>query len=133
MSARIAYHGAWISAVLLAVLCVTAESLLAPARPGGSWLMLKALPLLVPLRGLLHGRRYTFQWTSMLALAYFTEGIVRAWADAAPARAVAIVEVVLSLVLFVSAVWFARQTAPSRSGIGRAPSPMVSQAADAAD
>lgn len=35
-------------------------------------------PLLFPLRGLLHGRRYTHAWTSLLALFYIALGITLA-------------------------------------------------------
>jgi uncharacterized membrane protein len=38
-------------------------------------LMLTAVPLLFPLRGLLHGRSYTHAWTSLLALPYFALGV----------------------------------------------------------
>jgi D-lactate dehydrogenase (cytochrome) len=43
--------------------------------------MLKALPLFIPLRGVLRKDNYTMQWTSMLIWLYFTEGIVRAYSD----------------------------------------------------
>ena len=68
------------SAALLAliVLCVLWEGWLAPLRPGGSWLILKAVPLLPAVFGVLRGRRYTSQWLSMLSLLYFTEGVLRA-------------------------------------------------------
>jgi uncharacterized membrane protein len=56
---------------LLLALCVAWELWLAPLRPGGSLMALKALPLAVPLRGVLQGRRYTYQWSCMLILAYF--------------------------------------------------------------
>jgi uncharacterized membrane protein len=32
-------------------------------------------PLLLPLRGILHGRRYTLAWSTMLILAYFVHGV----------------------------------------------------------
>jgi len=38
-------------------------------------LILLAVPLLFPLRGLLHGRSYTSAWTSFLALFYFAFGV----------------------------------------------------------
>jgi uncharacterized membrane protein len=75
--------------------------------------MLKVLPLLIPLFGILRGKRYTYQWASMLVLLYFTEGAVRAWSDRPPSSTLAIAEVVLALVFFVAAVGFARFTAPS--------------------
>ena len=49
------------SLIALIFLCVAWELWLAPLRPGGSWLVLKALPLLAPLMGILKGRRYTYQ------------------------------------------------------------------------
>ncbi|MDR1463068.1 MAG: DUF2069 domain-containing protein, partial [Azoarcus sp.] len=64
----------WLArAVLLAliVLCVLWEGWLAPLRPGGSWMTLKALPLLCAVPGVLRGRRYTSQWLSMVSLLYF--------------------------------------------------------------
>jgi len=38
-------------------------------------LILLAVPLLLPLRGLLHGRTYTSAWSSFLALFYFAFGV----------------------------------------------------------
>jgi uncharacterized membrane protein len=100
--------GAVGSLLALIVLCLAWELWLAPARPGGSWLVLKTLPLLAPLFGLLHGRRRTFQWTAFLALAYFAEGVVRAWAEPAPVRVLALAEIGLALALFACAIGGAR-------------------------
>ncbi|HYG45595.1 MAG TPA: DUF2069 domain-containing protein, partial [Bordetella sp.] len=41
------------SLLALIVLCVAWETILAPIRPGGSWLFLKAFPLAFSLRGIL--------------------------------------------------------------------------------
>ena len=41
-------------------------------------MMLKALPLLAAVFGVLRGRRYTSQWLSMLSLLYLVEGVLRA-------------------------------------------------------
>lgn len=104
------------SALLLAliVLCVAWEMWLAPLRPGGSWMVLKGALLLAPLFGILRGRRYTYQWTSMFILLYFTEGVVRA-GDGGLAGPLAIAEALLSAALFVCVVLYARLSAPSRS------------------
>lgn len=75
---------------------------------------LKALPLLLPLLGILRGRRYTYQWSSMLILAYFAEGAVRAFGDGARSAALALTEIVLALIFFVSAVSYARLTRESQ-------------------
>lgn len=102
------------SLIALIVLCVVWELWLAPIRPGGSWLVLKALPLLLPLMGILKGQRYTYQWAPMLVLAYFAEGVVRAWSDQGAIQMLALIEVGLALVFFFSAISYARLTAPSR-------------------
>lgn len=89
------------------------EAVVAPLRPGGSWLILKVLPLLLPLPGILHGRRYTYQWSSMLILLYFAEGVVRAWSDATPSAWCAIAELLLATLFFVATVGYAWVTRPS--------------------
>ena len=61
------------SLIGLIFLCLAWELWLSPLRPGGSMLALKALPLLIPLFGILRGKRYTHQWASMLILLYFAE------------------------------------------------------------
>lgn len=99
-----AHLGAIGSLSLLALLCVMWETFLAPLRPGGSMLMLKALPLLVPLFGVLRERVRAYQWTSLLSLGYFCEGAVRSWADTGLARTLAQTEIALSLVLFASSL-----------------------------
>jgi uncharacterized membrane protein len=105
---RVAYFGASASLIALVLLCLAWELWLAPLRPGGSWLVLKALPLLLPLRGILAGRRYTYQWASLFIWGYFIEGVVRAWSDTGASRQLAWIEIALSLVFFACAVAFAR-------------------------
>jgi uncharacterized membrane protein len=91
---------------------------LAPLRPGGSWLVLKVVPLLLPLRGILAGRRYTHQWASMLALAYLGEGLVRATSDRGPSAQLALIEIVLATACFAGCAIYARLT--RRRGAGDA-------------
>ena len=102
------------SLIALIALCLAWELWLAPVRPGGSWLVLKTLPLLLPLFGILHGRRYTYQWASLLILAYLAEGLVRVTTDSGTARLLAGTEVVLALAFFVAAVLYARATRAAR-------------------
>ena len=90
----------------LIVLCLAWELWLAPLRPGGSLLALKALPL----AGILKGKRYTYQWSSMLILAYLAEGATRAWSDQGLSQTLAAGEVLLSLVYFAAVVSYARRT-----------------------
>lgn len=109
--------GASISLIALILLCLAWESILAPLKPGGTMLMFKAVPLLLPLFGVLRGKRYTYQWACMFILLYFTEGTVRAWADTGLSAKLAGMEIVLSLAFFVCAIFFARQTRPSRLNV----------------
>lgn len=108
MSLRTLYLTACSSLIALIFLCLIWELRLAPVQQGGSWLALKCLPLLAPLFGILNARRYTYQWASMLILAYFTEGIVRATTDTGMSRWLATGEVLLSVIFFVAVIGFAR-------------------------
>lgn len=90
------------SVVALIALALAWELYLAPLRPGGSWLALKALPLCIPLAGLLKNRLYTYRWVSLVVWLYFIEGVVRAWSDKAPGNFLALLEVVLCMTLFVA-------------------------------
>ena len=98
------------SLIALILLCLAWEGWLAPLRPGGSLLILKAVPLLLPLFGILRGKRYTYQWSTMFILLWFTEGTVRAWADGGLSAWLAAGEIVLSLCFFFSAIFYARLT-----------------------
>lgn len=110
---RLLRVGAGASLIALILVCLAWEGWLAPLKPQGSLLILKAVPLLLPLSGIIHGRRYTYQWASMFILLYFTEGAVRAWSDHGVAAQLAAVEIVLTLIFFICAILYARHT---RSG-----------------
>ncbi|HTQ77481.1 MAG TPA: DUF2069 domain-containing protein [Burkholderiales bacterium] len=97
----------------LIALCLAWELWLAPLRPGGSLVALKALPLLVPFAGVLQGRRRTYQWSAMLILAYFAEGATRAFSERGAPRLLAGLEIALSLAYFAAAVAYARLTRPA--------------------
>lgn len=98
------------SLIGLILLSVAWEAWLAPLRPGGSLLVLKAVPLLLPLFGILRGRRYTYQWACMAILLYFTEGAVRAWSDGGLSAQLAMLEILLCLIFFFSTMFYARLT-----------------------
>ena len=106
---RFFHAGAIASLVVLIGWLVVWEMLVAPIHPGGSLLAVKALPLLIPLRGVLKRELYTLQWSSMVILLYFTEGIVRAWADQTDmSRFMACGEIVLSVLYFACALLYLR-------------------------
>lgn len=74
----------------------------APLRPGGSWLALKALPLCLPLGGLLRGRIYTLQYSSMLVLPYAAEAVMRLFDASAASRSCAAAALLCAVVFFVA-------------------------------
>lgn len=98
---RAAAFGATAALLALIVLSVAWEWWLAPLRPGGSALVLKAVPLLLALPGVWRHRLYTLQWASMLILLYFAEGIVRGWSDHGLSARLGWLETALSLAFFV--------------------------------
>ena len=106
---QVAYVLAVASLIALIFLGLAWELWLAPLRPGGSLLVLKVLPLLAPLFGILRGRVYTYQWTSMLILAYLAEGTVRAWSDRGLSAHLALVEAALALACFAGCVAYVRR------------------------
>lgn len=110
MSTRAAYLAACSTLIGLIFLCVAWELWLAPLRPGGSWLVLKVLPLLAPLFGILRGKRYTYQWSSLLVWPYVAEGVVRAFSDAGPSRILAAFELLLALAFFGAIVAYLRSS-----------------------
>lgn len=100
---------ALISLLALMLLCVLWETWLAPLRPGGTLLFMKALPLAFAVRGVARGSLYTIQWASMLILLYLMEGVVRVMSDpTGPSIALAWLEILLSSVFFIASLLYVR-------------------------
>lgn len=97
-------QAAWVG---LIVWCLAWEAWLAPLRPGGSWLVLKFVPLLFTLRGVLRGEPDALQWSLLIVLLYLAEATVRLF-EPAPVRWMAIIELALVLAFFVAAIVFLR-------------------------
>ena len=111
MRAAGVFHCAAVASLLaLIFLGLAWELWLAPLRPGGSMLALKVLPLLLPLFGILRQKVYTYQWASMLILAYFAEGAVRAWSDRGLSAQLAVAEIAAALIFFLACILYVRQT-----------------------
>jgi uncharacterized membrane protein len=69
------------SLLALALLEMLWELWLAPLKPGGSWLALKAVPLLALTPGVAQGRVRVRQWTLLVLPWYAAEGVVRAFSE----------------------------------------------------
>lgn len=117
MSPRAASNAAAGCLIALILLSVAWELVLAPLKPGGSWLVLKALPLLAALPGVLRGRRYTFQWSTLLIWLYAAEGATRIYTDLGPAAMLAGLELALALGYFAAAVAYLRSPGSTRGQI----------------
>jgi uncharacterized membrane protein len=100
--------------IALIALALAWELWLAPLRLGGSWLALKALPLCAAVGGIARGRVYTYRWSTMLALAYFAEGLVRAYSERGTVRTLALCEIALSVAFFVAAIAYVRTVRKSQ-------------------
>lgn len=114
----------WAAAALLIALvflCLAWELFLAPLKPGGSWWVLKVLPLLAALPGVLRGRRYTLQWSTLMIWFYAAEGATRAYTDRGMSSALAGAEATLALAYFAAAVVTLRSK--PRSGTSATPTP----------
>lgn len=66
-------------------------------------------PLLLPMRGVIAGRRYTLAWSTMFIMLYFVHGVSAA-AGPPPARWLGLAEALLSVVYFTLAVLYIRLT-----------------------
>ncbi|MBT3197671.1 MAG: DUF2069 domain-containing protein [Gammaproteobacteria bacterium] len=75
--------------------------------PTAMVLIAMLVPLLLPLRGLLHGNPYTHAWSGFLALFYFIHGVGDFFINP-PERLYSGIEIFLSLSFFFSAAFYAR-------------------------
>lgn len=96
--------------IALIFLCTAWETFLAPVKPGGSWLVLKVLPLLAALPGVLRARRYTYKWTTLVIWLYAAEGALRTYTDTGLSAKLAFGESILCAGYFGAAVAFIRLT-----------------------
>ena len=101
------------SLIALIFLCLAWEAWLAPLKPGGSWLILKAVFLLAPLFGILRGKRYTYKWVSLFIQFYLLEGLTRSTSEHGLSQWLAAGETVLALILFTSTILYIRATRPA--------------------
>jgi uncharacterized membrane protein len=92
----------------LALLEICWELWLAPLRPGGSWLALKALPLVVLWPGVARSRIRALQWALLLLPWYFAEGVVRAFSEIGRHALCAATAAVLSLATIGSGLAYVR-------------------------
>jgi uncharacterized membrane protein len=87
-------------AALLALIALGLAWELWLAPTGSGTLALKVVPLMLCVAGLWRHRMYTFRWLSLLIWLYFMEGVVRATTESGISQALAVVQTLLTIVLF---------------------------------
>jgi uncharacterized membrane protein len=83
MNTKTAYTLSLVFWIALIVLTVLWEGWLVPTQPAGLWLIIKSLPLLIPLFGMLHHKRVHFSIAGLISMPYFTEGVMISWGEIA--------------------------------------------------
>lgn len=116
MSSAHVLHRLAVAAYLALIVLLLAWKIWFDPRPAGigSLLLLLLLALLLlPLRGILHGRRYTVAWSTMFIVLYFIHGVAAA-AGGGRAAWLGGAEVALVLSYFGLAIRYVRSSNPAR-------------------
>lgn len=95
-------------AISLVVFGVAWEWFLDPLRPGGSWLVLKVIPLALIIPGLARARMQTYRVASLLIWIYVGEALVRVMGLTSSERMLAGISLLLSTVLAIAILMGAR-------------------------
>lgn len=114
----------WLRLATAGYLALLANALAWPLwySPGGpyrEWMLLKVLPLLPILPGLLRGRRRAAQWAALLALPYIMGSVVAGYGYWAPPRFTsgpdavgALLQGITAVALLAGAAYFAAASPP---------------------
>ncbi len=97
----------------LALMEICWELWLAPLKPGGSWLALKALPLVALWPGVARSRTRALQWVLVLLPWYFAEGLVRGFSESGRHALCAATAAALSLATIASGLAYVRLAKPN--------------------
>lgn len=80
------------------------------------WILTLVLPLFIPMRGFIKNRLYTFRWTGFLSLFYLCVGISEL-VSSPGLRNYALFTTLLSTVLFVSCIYYARYLSARKNSL----------------
>jgi len=100
-------------ACLLSWLTLVALQLSLPWFTANYWLLLLVLPLLIPFKGLLEDKRYTYKWIGFLTLLYFCIGISELFSNP-ELRIYGFATTIASTLLFLASIYYARYLALKR-------------------
>ena len=104
------FFSASLSLIALIILNLLWEIFYNPLHSEGSLMVIKSVILLIPLSGILKKNRYTYQWASMFILLFFIEGVVRFYSESGISQSMALYQIILSLVFFISTISFCKVT-----------------------
>ena len=104
------FFSASLSLIGLIILNLLWEIFYNPLHGEGSLMVIKSVILLIPLSGILKKNRYTYQWSSMFILLFFIEGIVRFYSETGVSQSMALYQIILSSIFFVSTMFFCKIT-----------------------
>ena len=92
---------------LLCWLTLVGLQLALPWFTANYWLLLLVLPLLIPFKGLLGDKRYTYKWIGFLTLLYFCIGISELFSNP-ELRLYGFTTTIASTLLFLASIYYAR-------------------------
>ena len=104
------FFSASLSLIGLIILNLFWEIFYNPLRSEGSLMVIKSVVLLIPLPGILKKNRYTYQWSSMFILLFLIEGIVRFYSETGVSQSMALYQIMLSGIFFLSTMFFCKVT-----------------------
>ena len=107
---NILFFGASLSLIGLIILNLLWEIFYNPLHNQGSLMVIKSVILLIPLSGILKKNRYTYQWSSMFILLFFIEGVVRVYSEREISQSMALYQIILSCIFFISTMFFCKAT-----------------------
>jgi uncharacterized membrane protein len=107
---NILFFGASLSLIGLIILNLLWEIFYNPLHNQGSLMVIKSVILLIPLSGILKKNRYTYQWSSMFILLFFIEGVVRFYSEREISQSMALYQIILSCIFFISTMFFCKAT-----------------------
>jgi len=70
-------------------------------------ILILSLPLLLPVKGLIENRRYTYKWVGFLTLFYFCVGISELVTNP-DLKIYALLTILFSTVLFIASIYYSR-------------------------
>ena len=104
------FYTASLSLIGLIILNLFWEIFYNPLNNMGSLMVIKSVILLLPLSGILKKNRYTYQWSSMFILLFFIEGVVRFYSESGVSQSMALCQIILSCIFFLSTMFFCKVT-----------------------